>query len=513
MRLKRAAILILVAVILAPGLESAKPKKKSRVAKPRTESKADLQRQQKAAQQEITETKRKIVQNDKAVSKNLAELNRIQGDIAVSRQQVNTSRQQVNTLHGRIRTLEKGIAAGEKELARLRNAYLKSVKAIRAKKGSNSTLVYLFSSGSLGEARRRMRYLREFREWRDKHSGEIKAQVKTLNDRKQQLTDSKRKHDKALATQLAAQRNLEQQYQQKDAIVVELKANGTALKKHLSRKQAEANMLRNRVASLIAAEQAAAEKAAAEKRDAEKRAAELAAAEKRAREQEELRQQQTKEQAGSRDVAERDNRKNQADSKKDKIDNRKNRKTEKGKSKSKNKGDYAEARRRRPRNTPSSTPAPASSTSASGPKPSAPAPAASGFAAMQGSLPRPVNGYFRVTSRFGVHALPDLPDVKYDNPGIDAEVASGASAIAVYAGKVSGVYMIPGYSTVVIVNHGNYYTVYGNLASASVKVGDMVRQGQSVGHVGDNPDNPGHGQIHFEVWKNRVKQDPMAWIR
>lgn len=120
---------------------------------------------------------------------------------------------------------------------------------------------------------------------------------------------------------------------------------------------------------------------------------------------------------------------------------------------------------------------------------------------MRGSLPRPVSGNFRVTSSFGVHSLPDLPDVKYDNPGIDAEVAKGAAAQAVYAGKVSGVYMIPGFSTVVIVNHGDYYTVYGNLASASVKVGDVVRTGQGVGSVAESEDNPGHGQIHFEVWK------------
>ena len=84
---------------------------------------------------------------------------------------------------------------------------------------------------------------------------------------------------------------------------------------------------------------------------------------------------------------------------------------------------------------------------------------------------------------------------------------------AVYGGKVSGVYMIPGYGTVVIVSHGNYYTVYGNLTSATVKVGDVVKQGQGVGSVADSEDNPGHGLIHFEVWHNREKQNPLSWIR
>jgi septal ring factor EnvC (AmiA/AmiB activator) len=132
---------------------------------------------------------------------------------------------------------------------------------------------------------------------------------------------------------------------------------------------------------------------------------------------------------------------------------------------------------------------------------------------MRGSLPRPVSGSFKVTSRFGRHSLPDMPEVEFDNPGIDAEVAKGATAMAVYAGKVSGVYMVPGFETVVIVNHGNYYTVYGNIASPSVKVGDSVKQGQAIGRVGSADDDDSHGSIHFEVWKNRDKQDPLHWIR
>lgn len=106
-----------------------------------------------------------------------------------------------------------------------------------------------------------------------------------------------------------------------------------------------------------------------------------------------------------------------------------------------------------------------------------------------------------------------MADVVFDNPGIDAEVASGASALAVYQGKVSGVYMLPGYSTVVIINHDGYYTVYGNLSSASVKVGDTVKQGQALGRLAPDEDDPSHSSIHFEVWKNRDKQDPLSWIR
>lgn len=481
------------------------------------ESKAELQRRQQAAQAEIAETRRKIKENDRQVSRNLAELGKLQGDIETAKRQVAATRNQVTTLQNRIGTLEGKIAQGDKEVARMRGEYLKAVKAVRKRKGSNSTLAYLFSSKSFGEARRRMRYLREFSEWRKKQTDEIQNELNVLNRERAALAQSRDMYGKALARNVTAQKQLETQYSKQDAIVVQLKANGSALKTHLAQKQQEANALKGRVAALIAAEQRAAEQREAERLAAEKRAAEQRAAEEKAARDRELamtpkpgKAEGAKEPAKEKpkETKAKEQRKRRPKQPKQAVPKQqpKQEKTEPQKNAGNSGREYAEARNRRPR---ASAPSGSSSASASGSKPAG----GSNFASMRGSLPRPVGGAFNITSRFGPHSLPDLPDVVYDNPGIDAEVARGATAQAVYAGKVSGVYMIPGFSTVVIVNHGGYYTVYGNLASASVKVGDVVKQGSAVGRVADSEDSPGHGQIHFEVWKNRDKQDPLAWIR
>lgn len=486
------------------------------------ESKAELQRRQQAAQAEIAETRRKIQENDRQVSRNLAELGKLQGDIETAKKQVAATRNQVTTLQNRIGTLEGKIAQGDKEVARMRGEYLKAVKAVRKRKGSNSTLAYIFSSKSFGEARRRMRYLREFSEWRKKQTDEIQNELNVLNQERAALAQSRDMYGKALARNVTAQKQLETQYGKQDAIVVQLKANGSALKTHLAQKQQEANALKGRVAALIAAEQRAAEQREAERLAAEKRAAEQRAAEQRAAEEKAARDrelamtpkpgkaEEAKEPAKEKPKEAKEQRKRRPKQSKQTQSKQqpKQDKAEPQKNAGNSGREYADARNRRPRSD-ASVSSGSSSASASGSKPAG----GSNFASMRGSLPRPVGGAFNITSRFGPHSLPDLPDVVYDNPGIDAEVARGATAQAVYAGKVSGVYMIPGFSTVVIVNHGGYYTVYGNLASASVKVGDVVKQGSAVGRVADSEDSPGHGQIHFEVWKNRDKQDPLAWIR
>ena len=103
--------------------------------------------------------------------------------------------------------------------------------------------------------------------------------------------------------------------------------------------------------------------------------------------------------------------------------------------------------------------------------------------------------------------------MEFDNPGIDVEVAAGAKAQAVADGKVSGVYMLPGYNTVVIVSHGNYYTVYGNILSASVKTGDSVKTGHSLGSLAKDSDNEKRTLLHFEVWHGRDKLNPASWLR
>ena len=136
---------------------------------------------------------------------------------------------------------------------------------------------------------------------------------------------------------------------------------------------------------------------------------------------------------------------------------------------------------------------------------------------MKGNLPRPVGGGFRIVSAFGKHPIsPDLPDIMDENLGIDAHVGVGATATAVYPGEVIKIYdrtNTPGFRNVVVVKHDDYITVYANLETLSVHAGQTVTQGQALGTVGTDFDDPSHGLIHFEVWKGQSRQDPAKWIR
>lgn len=528
-----------------PVEQASKKKGKSKAKAPAPSSK-ELKQQQQNIQAEIKKTREDIQKNEREVSRSLNELTVLEDGIAVSKKETDALSKQVGNLTTKISNLESSIAGQEKELDRLRTEYLKAVKKMRVSRKRTSKFAYLFSAGNVSEAERRMRYLKEFSEWKTRQTAAINSKVESLKKSRDELRKSKSEKDVMLSRELQAQKKLTEQKHRQDVIVADLKANGEVLKSHLAKKQSEVNVLKNQVAAVIAEEQRRAEeqrKAAEEKkrrqeedarkeRERKEREAAAAEAKRKAAEQAErdrlAKEQADKEAAMKKEQPKKETPKKEQPKKeqpKKETPKKERSKKEQPKKEQSGKDDsdksYAEARKRKPRNndkkeTPkqesdsrkkeqSKNEAPEKEVSKNDSK--------GDFAAMKGSLPRPVSGGWTVTGKFGRHSLPDLPDVVYDNPGIDVEVSKGAAVSAVYPGSVSGVYVVAGFGTVVIVNHGDYYTVYGNLASPSVKVGDKVKQGQHIGKAADSMDSPGKGALHFEVWKGREKLNPSNWIR
>lgn len=134
------------------------------------------------------------------------------------------------------------------------------------------------------------------------------------------------------------------------------------------------------------------------------------------------------------------------------------------------------------------------------------------FAQNKGRLPGPVRGSYRIISEFGVHQHHELKKVQVNNGGIDIAVSSGTDATAVFDGVVSSVFVIPGYNTAVMVRHGNYITVYANLSKVYVSSGKRVKTGQALGRADTDPET-NQTTVHFEIWKERTKQNPKLWLR
>jgi septal ring factor EnvC (AmiA/AmiB activator) len=131
------------------------------------------------------------------------------------------------------------------------------------------------------------------------------------------------------------------------------------------------------------------------------------------------------------------------------------------------------------------------------------------FAANKGRLPWPVEKGF-ISERFGSHAHEKLDQVTVQNNGIDIQASSGSNARCIHKGTVTAIINIPGMGKAVIVNHGEYYTVYSKLRDVSVSQGQTVSFKQVIGSIAEDED--GATEIHFEIWFNQDKQNPELWL-
>jgi murein hydrolase activator len=133
------------------------------------------------------------------------------------------------------------------------------------------------------------------------------------------------------------------------------------------------------------------------------------------------------------------------------------------------------------------------------------------FASNKSRLPWPVDRG-AVSQHFGVHAHPTLDKISVNCNGVVIRAANGAKAKCIFGGTVSAVISIPGANNAVIVNHGNYFTVYSNLDQVYVHKGEKISTRQEIGIVGVNHIT-GESEIELEIWKAPdQKLDPENWI-
>ncbi|WP_347159759.1 murein hydrolase activator EnvC family protein [Pontibacter chitinilyticus] len=133
----------------------------------------------------------------------------------------------------------------------------------------------------------------------------------------------------------------------------------------------------------------------------------------------------------------------------------------------------------------------------------------SSFAGNKGHLSWPVERGF-ISQGFGRHNHPVLKGVVVENRGIDIQTTQGSAARAIFEGKVLTVASVPGMNNIVMVQHGEYFTVYAKLKSVSVSPGQTVKLKDVIGTV--YTDQDGTTELQFQIWKNSTNLNPSTWL-
>ena len=117
-----------------------------------------------------------------------------------------------------------------------------------------------------------------------------------------------------------------------------------------------------------------------------------------------------------------------------------------------------------------------------------------------------------LTSFFGDRRHP-VTGRRHNHTGIDIAAAGNTPIMTTKSGVVITSTYNDSYGNYVVVSHGNgQTTLYAHMKRRAVKVGQTVKQGQTVGYVGSTGSSTGN-HLHYEIRVNGKRQDPLNYYR
>lgn len=131
------------------------------------------------------------------------------------------------------------------------------------------------------------------------------------------------------------------------------------------------------------------------------------------------------------------------------------------------------------------------------------------FKANKGRLPYPVERG-AITLGYGNQAHPVYRSLEVHNSGVEITTENGANARAVFGGEVYKVISISPVNKMVMIRHGDYFTIYQNLSSVNVSAGDKVSIKQTIGKIRTNPE--GNTVLKFMITQNTTYNNPSSWL-
>ncbi len=489
------------------------PAKKTATKKTATASQpvtvSSLKNEQQKVRKKIEEQQRKLKANERDVKKRLQNLLIINNEIADKRKSIDTIRHDITRLDGDITTLEAHIKYLDSELEERKQRFIKSMRYMHRNRNMQSKLMFIFSAKNLSQMYRRLRFVREYAAYQQTQAEAVKSMKTQVAEAFDELTDTKRQKSNLLVRDEQERRSLEGKQVEQQKMVTSLQKQQKTIKSIIDQQKKRDAELNAQIDRLIAQEiarakaraEAEARKKAAEaeaKRKAEELARKKAAAEAARKENErriaEAKAKEEKAKAEARAAAARKNAEEKAAAERAAAEAERARLAAERKAAADAKvheKEVAEAKK---------------SSEAIYTVSSEDRQLSGNFESNRGRLPMPITGSYRIVNHFGTNHVTDVKGhVTLDKKGIDIKGQPGAAVRCIFDGEVSAVFSYAG-TTVVIVRHGSYLSVYCDLASVNVSRGQKVSTRQTLGRVG------AEGLMQFQLRKGSAKLNPEGWL-
>lgn len=467
-----------------------------------------LKSEQAQVRKQIQEQERKLQANERDVKKRLQNLMVINNEIADKRRTIDTIRQDITRLDGDIHVLDNQLHTLQAELEERKQRYLKSMRYMHRNRNIQSQLMFVFSADHFSQMYRRMRFVREYAAYQQAQGEAVQSMQSQVKEAYEELKNAKRLKDDLLYRGEKEKKSLESKQVEQQQVVTSLKKEQKAIQGIIAQQKKRDAELNARIDKLIAEEIA---KAKARAEAEAKRKAEAEAAKKRA---EELARKKAAAEAAARENARRIAEAKAKEEKAKAEARAAAKRSAEEKAHAERAAREAEmARKEAERRAKEEAKAHKREMDAEKKKmdteytvPTEDLRLSSTFEGNRGRLPMPIVGGYKIVHRFGTNTVTDVKGhVTLDKKGIDIKGQSGAQVRAIFDGVVTAVFGYGG-TSVVIIKHGSYLSVYCDLASVSVSRGQHVNTKQAIGRVGAD------GLMQFQLRHGTAKLNPETWL-
>lgn len=409
----------------------------------------EFENQRKRALERLETANKMLNETKQSQRSTMNRLNIISRSIKERNALINSINQEINALDLEMEKLNKEKAEMEKKLVLLKADYTRMIREAQVYQSFQSKFMFVMSANSFQQTFRRMRYLQEFTAYQKEQVIKIQEVSNSISLKSDSLSIYKNRQISVAQQKTSEAHKLTNDEKAQRNIYNDLTKKEKELQKEAKAQQKRANDLNNRIEKLIAEEIRKAE------------------AKRKAEEAKKLAEQKKSTQAKP-----------------------------------------GESTTPAKPSTPPAASTPSSKTSVLTKEETL---IAGNFQKNQGRLPWPTERGF-ISGHFGVQQHPVLTHVTINNKGIYIQTPANTIARAVFEGVVTQRFSIPGSNNTVIVQHGNYRTIYANLTDIYVEVGQKVTAKQNIGKIFTDHEDDNKTELYFQIRKETVILNPEVWI-
>jgi septal ring factor EnvC (AmiA/AmiB activator) len=379
------------------------------------QTKAQLEEQREALEQEIQEINSILASNRRKKSNVLSEVDDLTRKINTREKLIRVYNQEVNLITNEINTNARKIDRLRDKLKKLKKEYAQMIRQSYKSNSSQNRIMFLLSSESFFQAYKRVQYLKQYANYRREQGKEIAKETQKLQKLNNELFDKREEKESLLTKNKAVKNQLEKDQASQKALIAEIKHKENKFERKIRKNQRQIDKIEAQLDKIVKTA------IASENEDTGDASA---------------------------------------------------------------KADF--------KLTPEAKAL------------------ASNFEKNKGKLPWPVDkGYVAVG--FGTRQHPIVKSAKISSGGVRITTEKNGIAKAVFDGKVSKVYLLPGGNNGVIIKHGNYFTNYYNLNKVFVDNGQQVKTGDELGVIGIGNATQ-ETTLKFHIWREFDKLNPQKWV-